>query len=84
MVYYFYMKEINGNTLIVIRRKCIKRLRSGKVIEHCHDLKIKTAGRKNKSSLVQEITYRKCPSISVATDDVLSDLLRSLYEPVAQ
>lgn len=32
-VYYFNMKEINGNTLIVVRRKSVKRLRSGKVKE---------------------------------------------------
>lgn len=34
LVYYFYMKEVNGNTLIVVRRKSVKRLRSGKVKEH--------------------------------------------------
>lgn len=45
-VYYFYMKEVNGNSLIVVRRNSIKRLRSGKVKEHCHDLKI--VGKKNK------------------------------------
>lgn len=42
------MKEINGNTLIVVRRKSIKRLSSGKVKEHCHDFKIKIVGRENK------------------------------------
>lgn len=48
LVYYFYMKKINGNTLIIVRRKSVKRLRSGKIKEHCHDFKIKTAGRRNK------------------------------------
>lgn len=48
LVYYFYMKKINGNTLIIVSRKSVKRLRSGKIKEHCHDFKIKTAGRRNK------------------------------------
>lgn len=67
------MKEINGNTLSVVRKKSIKRPSSGKVKEHCHDFKITIVGRKNKF-------IENAPGFCIDTDGILSDLLKNLDE----
>lgn len=59
IIFIFLMKEINDNTLFVVRKNSIKRLSSGKVKQHCHDLKVTIVGSKNILPLVQEVIHRK-------------------------